>query len=129
MLKQKTSKRLTSYPLLLLLILQLGFSGLLCAISGYQAGASTLMICTSFGIKTITVDENGQPIEEQSDHSALDGTCFHCASGGCGSLALLPQQAETFVQRQIAIEIDSYQSILANAASPNPPTRAPLFLA
>ena len=129
MLKQKTSKRLTSYPLLLLLILQLGFSGLLCAISGYQAGASTLMICTSFGIKTITVDENGQPIEEQSDHSALDGTCFHCASGGCGSLALLPQQAETFVQRQIAIEIDSYQSILANAASPNPPTRAPPFLA
>ena len=129
MLKQKTSKRLTSYPLLLILILQLGFSSLLCAVASYQAGASTLMICTSFGIKTITVDENGQPVEQQSDHSALDGTCFHCASGGCGSLALLPQLIETFVQRQIAIKIEAYQSILANAASPNPPTRAPPFLA
>ena len=125
MLKLKTSKRLTSYPLLLTLVLQLGFSSLICAISGYQAGASTLMICTSFGIKTITVDENGQPIEQQSDHSALDGTCFHCASGGCGSLALLPQQAEPFVQRQITKKIEGYQSVLANATSPNPPTRAP----
>ena len=128
MLKQKTSKRLTSYPLLLLLILQLGFSGLLCAISGYQAGASTLMICTSFGIQTVTIDENGQPIE-QSDHSALDGACFHCASGGCGSLALLPQETEPFVQRQISTKVEGYQSILTNAASPPPPTRAPPFLA
>ncbi len=123
--KRKRLKSLASYPLLLTLILQLGLSSLLCAVAGYQAEASTLTICTSFGIKTISFDENGEPIELPSQHSAFDNSCFHCASGGCGAVGLLTAKADSVFQKPLLKKIEAFQIGLSNRPSKTPPSRAP----
>ena len=124
MLKYKNIKRLASYPILFALIMQLGLTSLLCAVSGTQAGASTLTICTNFGIKTITLDETGNPVE-QSEHGAFHATCFHCATGGCMSLALLPNQ-DLFINNDRTIQISTiHQRGHGFAATLPPPSRAP----
>jgi len=127
--KRKRLKSLASYPLLMTLILQLGFSSLLCAVAGYQAGASTLTICTSFGIKTISFDENGEPIELPAQHSAFDSSCFHCASGGCGTVGLLSAKSDSVFQTTELKRIEAFQIALRDKSSKTPPSRAPPHIA
>lgn len=122
-------KNLASYPLLMVLILQLGITSLLCAVSSYQAEASTLTICTSFGIKTITIDADGNPIEQNGEHSRFDATCFHCASGGCSVTALLTDQTELYYGRKIASAITTYKANFSNTEKSKPPSRGPPSLA
>lgn len=118
-------RQTAAYPLLMTLILQFGITSLLCATSSYSANAMT--ICTSVGIKTITItyDENGNPVEQDSQSHAFNKNCFHCSSG-CGSLAMLPSTTQEI---RIAIA-PAYQSLTKisvpdNYDSQGPPTRAP----
>ena len=112
------------YPLLMVLILQLGLTSLLCAVAPYQAGANPLAICTSFGLQTIMIDENGQPVEEGKQHQ-FHKSCFHCASGGCNTSILSQQEIELYQQTKQLAQQTSYHLKLITAQSPRPPTRAP----
>ena len=125
MLKFLRQKKQASYPILLALILQVAITGLLCAAAPYQASAKSFMICSSFGIKTITLDENGNPVEN-ADHSKFAKSCFHCASGGCGVATLsnqdLPAIPPTLLVREM---LPSKLLPLSYAALKRPATRAP----
>ena len=125
MLKHFRKKTITGYPVLFALVIQLGLTSLLCATASYQANAQSFMICTSFGIKTITLDENGQPTEE-TEHAKFGKSCFHCASGGCGVATLsnqdLPAIPPTLLVREM---LPSKLLPLSYAALKRPATRAP----
>lgn len=114
--------------LLMVLILQLGLSSLLCAISPYQAGASPLTLCTSFGAKTVLVDENGTPVEQdqqQGGQHELGKSCIHCATGGCNG-APLNQTPSAFYEGPKETRFSAqYEAALVSNNHPRPPTRAP----
>ncbi len=82
-------KRHTSYVAILTLIIQMGFASLICATSSNTANANTITICTSFGIKTVTIDEDGNLVEEEQQQAAFSHGCFHCTSGCNGGASLL----------------------------------------
>ena len=112
------------YPLLMVLILQLGLTSLLCAVAPYQSSASPLSICTSFGLQTIMVDENGQPAQEGQQHE-FQKSCFHCASGGCNGVILNHQEIALYQQTKQPVIQAGNQIRLIIAQTPRPPTRAP----
>lgn len=123
--KIKTAKTLkigSHYSLLMVLILQLAFTSILCATSSYAANAIT--VCTALGLKTITLDENGEPVEQQS-HEAFSQTCFHCASS-CSMTALVPQSEEVVFAGQNQIFRPSVTEVLkSKLLAQGPPPRGP----
>ena len=125
MLKHFRKKTITGYPVLFALVIQLGLTSLLCATASYQANAQSFMICTSFGIKTITLDENGQPTEE-TEHAKFGKSCFNCASGGCYGAFLKSSDDEVYIpdQRQQKVALIQDQRRISQAGL-TPSSRAP----
>ncbi len=120
----KTVKLGTRYSLLMVLILQLAITSILCATSSYIANANAISICTAFGLKTISLDENGEPVE-QEQHEAFSKTCFHCASS-CSMAALAPQTEEAIYAGLNQIYRPTVAEVLkSKLLAQGPPTRAP----
>lgn len=112
------------YSLLMALILQLGITSILCATSSYTANANAITICSALGLKTITLDENGEPVE-QEQHQAFSKTCFHCASG-CGLMAAAPQpNAKTIFATNQKFLVLANAFLKSNFHAQGPPPRAP----
>jgi hypothetical protein len=120
----KSVKLGTRYSLLMVLIMQLAITSILCATSSYIANANAITICTAFGLKTISLDENGEPVE-QEQHEAFSKTCFHCASS-CSMAALAPQSEEVIyiglnqIYRPTVVEV-----LKTKLLAQGPPPRAP----
>ncbi len=120
----KSVKLGTRYSLLMVLIMQLAITSILCATSSYIANANAITICTAFGLKTISLDENGEPVE-QEQHEAFNKTCFHCASS-CSMAALAPQSEEVIyiglnqIYRPTVVEV-----LKTKLLAQGPPPRAP----
>ncbi len=120
----KTVKLGTRYSLLMVLILQLAITSILCATSSYIANANAITICTALGLKTISLDENGEPVEQQK-HEAFSKTCFHCASS-CSMAALVPQTEEAIYAGLNQIYRPTVAEVLkSKLLAQGPPTRAP----
>ncbi len=118
----KTFKTGTRYSLLMVLILQLAITSILCSTSSYAANAIT--ICTALGLKTISLDENGEPTEQQG-HKAFSQTCFHCANS-CSMTALLPQSEEAVYAGLNQIFRPSVTEVLkSKLLATGPPPRGP----
>lgn len=106
----------------MVLILQLAFTSILCATSSYAANAIT--VCTALGLKTITLDENGEPVEQQG-HEAFNQACFHCASS-CSMTALVPQSEEVVYAGLNQIFRPSVSEVLkSKLLATGPPPRGP----
>ncbi len=124
MLKQFRKKSGASYPILFALIMQMAITSLLCATSSYQAGAKSFMICTSFGIKTISLDENGEPVEN-TEHDKFGKNCFHCASGGCGVAYLKATGYDLPFMNRTREQIPAQKSLVHHVTIERPASRAP----
>ncbi len=127
--KTKTAKSVklgTRYSLLMVLIMQLAITSILCATSSYIANANAITICTAFGLKTISLDENGEPVEqEQQKHEAFSKTCFHCASS-CSMAALAPQSEYAIYAGLNLIFRPTVTEVLkTKLLAQGPPPRAP----
>lgn len=112
------------YSLLMVLILQLAITSILCATSSYTASANTTTICTAMGLKTITLDENGEPTEqEQRDHFST--SCFHCSSG-C-STAVMAKASEIILYPSATKAYIRWttDTLITKLTAHGPPSRAP----
>jgi hypothetical protein len=114
--KANTLKLCTRYSLLMVLILQLAITSILCATSSYSANANAITICTALGLKTITLDENGEPTE-QEQHDNFSTTCFHCSSS-C-SMAIMADATE------IILYPSATDTLITKLTAHGPPSRAP----
>lgn len=112
------------YSLLMVLILQLAITSILCATSSYTANANTTTICTALGLKTITLDENGEPIE-QEQHDSFSTTCFHCSSG-C-STTVMAEVSEIILYPSATKAYVSWttDTLITKLTAHGPPSRAP----
>ena len=112
------------YALMMVLLLQFAITSILCTTSSYTANANAITICTALGLKTITIDENGEPVE-QEQHDAFSSSCFHCTSG-C-SMAVMANQSDVslypFATRAYARW--TTETLTTKLLSHGPPTRAP----
>lgn len=125
MIKSRTIKRQTSYLGLMLLVMQVAFTSLICATSSYAASNNALTICTPMGLKTILLDENGEPVE-QHDQGAYAHGCFHCATGCYGGTALLAPAFTLDIGKFTAVQLASkHQTLQQTFASTANLSRAP----
>ncbi|CAN0438223.1 unnamed protein product [Scytosiphon promiscuus] len=77
------------------------------------------------GLKTITIDENGDPVENDQQHTAFQKMCFHCVSG-CGMAGLLQTDQIAIVIRPADSHIIPEASQLKTThLATGPPSRAP----
>ena len=123
MLLHKKHKRAASYPLLTVLILQFTLSSLVCAAAGYAADSMTL--CTSLGLKTVTIDANGNPVEDNSQHAGFESHCFHCATGCNTGAIITPVALAPFRAHHQLSYIRPKQTLHGQHLTRGPPPRAP----
>lgn len=126
--KANTLKLCSRYSLLMVLILQLAITSILCATSSYTANANAITICTALGLKTITLDENGEPTE-QEQHDAFSKTCFHCSSGCSKTIIANTTEIILYPSTTNAYARWTAETLIAKLASLGPPSRAPPVLA
>jgi len=122
--KANTLKLCSRYSLLMVLILQLAITSILCATSSYSANANAITICTALGLKTVTLDENGEPTE-QEQHDAFSTTCFHCSSG-C-STTIIAELSEIILYPSATKAYVSWttDTLITKLTAHGPPSRAP----
>lgn len=123
----KTRKSALRYPLLSVLLIQLALTSLLCATSGYAA--NSIMLCTAYGLKTIQLDQNGDPIPRDSQQAEFHKQCFHCSTG-CGGLALLATEPQELITHPVITFIALAEPLhKGRYLTRGPPPRAPPLLA
>lgn len=115
--------RAATYPLLTVLILQFALSSLMCATVSYAADSITL--CTSLGLKTVKIDADGNPIENDSQHAGFESHCFHCATGCTNAALIAPAQATPHrVSFTVSYSLPK-QSLNSRHLTRGPPPRGP----
>ena len=122
--KANNLKLCSRYSLLMVLILQLAITSILCATSSYSANANAITICTALGLKTVTLDENGEPTE-QEQHDSFSTTCFHCSSG-C-STTIIAELSEIILYPSATKAYVSWttDTLITKLTAHGPPSRAP----
>lgn len=124
MLKHFRHNQATRYPVLFALLMQMAMTSLICAAAPYHASAKALMICSSFGLKSIMLDEKGQPVD-QAEHENTAKTCFHCASGGCGVALLKGTDAPLLILPADTPQAPVIERPRITIKGRAPPSRAP----